>query len=124
LKKVKKNYKDFSSVELAMELSFCNWITQSDATDVAFWNKWCFENPDKNEDIEAATNLVRLIMMNKNDEIISKTEIDKEWERLSISNKPKLKPKNNMNKPKDFDGHILNVAAICLFVITTLLNIN
>lgn len=58
------HYRDYEPEDFLLERSFCNYCLRTDEEDVAFWESWIIENPDKNELVKQAKEL--FFMLNGN----------------------------------------------------------
>jgi ferric-dicitrate binding protein FerR (iron transport regulator) len=92
--------------------SFENWALQSNGTDISFWEFWIANNPDKEELVNKARDLVLGISFDK--DFVSKEKVAFEWNKLEerIQAK-KIKPKRKVRFLKQF-----SVAASLLLLIS------
>lgn len=93
--------------------SFENWALQSNGTDINFWEFWIANNPDKEELVNKARDLVLGISFNK--DFVSKEKVTFEWNKLEEKvQRKKNKPKRKVQFLKQF-----SVAASFLLLIST-----
>jgi transmembrane sensor len=92
--------------------SFENWALQSNGTDINFWEFWIANNPDKEELVNKARDLVLGISFNK--DFVSKEKVAFEWNKLEEKvQRKKNKPKRKVHFLKQF-----SVAASLLLLIS------
>jgi transmembrane sensor len=92
--------------------SFENWALQSNGTDINFWEFWIANNPDKEELVNKARDLVLGISFNK--DFVSKEKVAFEWNKLE----EKVQRKNNKPKRKVHFLKQFSVAASLLLLIS------
>jgi len=93
--------------------SFENWALQSNGTDINFWEFWITNNPDKEELVNKARDLVLGISFEK--DFVSKEKVAFEWNKLEEKiQAKKIKPKTKVRFLKPF-----GVAASLLLLIST-----
>ena len=92
--------------------SFENWALQSNGTDINFWEFWIVNNPDKEELVNKARDLVLGISFKK--DFVSKEKVTLEWNKLEEKvQRKKNKPKRKVHFLKQF-----SVAASFLLLIS------
>ena len=83
--------------------SFENWVYQSNGTDINFWEFWIANNPDKEELVDKARDLVLGVSFSKS--FISKEKVTLEWTKLEAKIKGnKIKPKIKVRFLKQFSA--------------------
>ena len=100
---IKKQYNTIN--DFLEDVSFKNWALQNNGTDINFWEFWIANNPEKNELVNKAKDLVLGVSFNK--ELVSKEKVAFEWKKLEakIQEKTKIKaPKNNVRFLRKFSA--------------------
>jgi transmembrane sensor len=83
--------------------SFENWVYQSNGTDINFWEFWIANNPDKEELVDKARDLVLGVSFSKS--FVSKEKVTLEWTKLEAKIKGnKIKPKIKVRFLKQFSA--------------------
>ena len=92
--------------------SFENWALQNNGTDINFWEFWIANNPDKEELVNKARDLVLGVSFNTN--FLGAGKIALEWNKLEAKiQAKKIKPKRKVRFLKQF-----SVAASLLLLIS------
>ena len=108
---IKKQYNTIN--DFLDDVSFKNWVHQNNGTDVGFWDFWIANNPDKQELIHKAKDLVLGVSFDK--KFVSKQKVAFEWDKLEAKIKAKKPaPKRKLKFLKQFSA-----AASILLLIST-----
>ena len=99
------------------DVSFKNWALQNNGTDINFWEFWIANNPEKNELVHKAKDLVLGVSFNK--DLVSKEKVAFEWKKLEA----KIQAKTNVSKTKKSKSKLrflkqLSAAASILLLIS------
>ncbi|MDD7915215.1 hypothetical protein [Polaribacter ponticola] len=87
---IKKEYNTIN--DFLEDSSFKNWTQQNNGTDINFWEFWIANNPEKEELVYKAKDLVLGISFNK--EFVGKEKVAFEWNKLET----KIKAKKHSKK--------------------------
>ena len=107
---IKKEYTTIN--DFLEDSSFKNWAQQNNGTDINFWEFWIANNPEKEELVYKAKDLVLGISFNK--EFVGKEKVAFEWNKLET----KIKAKKNTPKRKLRHLKQISAAASVLLLIT------
>jgi len=92
---IKKQYNTIN--DFLEDVSFKNWALQNNGTDINFWEFWIANNPEKNELVDKAKDLVLGVSFNK--DLVSRKKVAFEWEKLEAKIQKKTKaPKATKEK--------------------------
>ena len=111
---VKKEYNTIH--DFLEDISFKNWAIQHNGTDINFWEFWIAKNPNKNELVHKAKDLVLGVSFNK--DLVSEEKVAFEWKKLEAKIQVKTKvskiktPKSRLRFLKQFSA----VASILLLI--------
>jgi transmembrane sensor len=106
---IKKKYNSIN--DFLEDDSFKNWVDQINASDIAFWEFWMVNNPDKIALITKAKGLVLGISFDK--QFVTKQKVALEWTKLASKIKAKKEaPKRKIRFLKQFSA----AASILLLV--------
>lgn len=108
---IKKKYTTIN--DFLEDASFKNWATQNNATDISFWEFWIENNPDKQELVNKAKDLVLGISFDKN--LVSKEKVAFEWNKLEAKiQAKKARPKSKVRflKPLSMAASILLLISV------------
>lgn len=75
--------------DLINDESFVNWVHNKQLADINFWNNWLFENPDKEQLVFDARDIVIGVKFNKS--FISEEKTLEAWEKLEQNIRSKNK---------------------------------
>ncbi|MGW9685213.1 FecR family protein [Flagellimonas sp. 2504JD1-5] len=101
--------KEFNSIaDFISDSSFVNWAKKQNQNDVAFWENWIKNNPEKAELVLDAKSIILGIAFKK--ESLPQFEVDKAWNKLPINQKDKVRNKLNWAK------YAAVAASVCLLV--------
>jgi transmembrane sensor len=117
---IKKNYNTIN--DFLEDASFENWALQNNGTDINFWEFWIANNPDKNELVHKASDLVLGISFDK--KFVSKEKVALEWKKLESKidfKKPKLNPKRKVKYLHAFSAAAASIA-ILVFIAVHFMN--
>ena len=106
---IKKKYNTIN--DFLEDSSFKNWAKQNNGTDINFWEFWIANNPEKEELVYKAKDLVLGISFNK--EFVGKEKVAFEWNKLET----KIKAKKNTPKRKLRHLKQISAAASVLLLI-------
>jgi transmembrane sensor len=84
---IKKQYNTIN--DFLEDVSFKNWALQNNGTDINFWEFWIANNPEKNELVNKAKDLVLGVSFNK--DFVSKEKVAFEWKKLEAKIQKKTK---------------------------------
>ena len=98
---IKKKYNTIN--DFLEDSSFKNWAKQNNGTDINFWEFWIANNPEKEELVYKAKDLVLGISFNN--DFISKEKIAFEWNKLEA------KIKNKKHTPKRKFRYLKQISA-------------
>ena len=84
---IKKQYNTIN--DFLEDVSFKNWALQNNGTDINFWEFWIANNPEKNELVDKAKDLVLGVSFNK--DLVSREKVAFEWEKLEAKIQKKTK---------------------------------
>ena len=84
---IKKQYNTIN--DFLEDVSFKNWALQNNGTDINFWEFWIANNPEKNELVNKAKDLVLGVSFNK--DLVSKEKVAFEWKKLEAKIQKKTK---------------------------------
>ena len=84
---IKKQYNTIN--DFLEDVSFKNWALQNNGTDINFWEFWIANNPEKNELVNKAKDLVLGVSFNK--DLVSKEKVAFEWKKLEAKIQEKTK---------------------------------
>ncbi|APZ45879.1 anti-sigma factor [Polaribacter reichenbachii] len=107
----KRKYDDVN--EFLEDESFKNWVLQTNATDINFWEYWIANNPNKKDLVNTAKDLILGISFRKN--TVSEEKVALEWQKLQA----KIKAKEAKPKRKVILLRKLSIAASILLIVTT-----
>jgi ferric-dicitrate binding protein FerR (iron transport regulator) len=93
---IKKQYNTIN--DFLEDVSFKNWALQNNGTDINFWEFWIANNPEKNELVNKAKDLVLGVSFNK--DLVSKEKVAFEWKKLEAKIQEKTKTKTKIKAPK------------------------
>ena len=54
-----ENYLNFSADDFASDAYFQKWILENDHMTNVFWEQWLLDNPEKQEDVDLATEIIQ-----------------------------------------------------------------
>ena len=115
---IEKKYKTIN--DFLEDASFKNWVLQKNGTDITFWDYWIANNPDKNELVNSAKDLITGISFNK--KLVHKEKVSLEWNKLEakliskqIETKSKPKSKLRYLKPISIAASILLLVSISIY---------
>ncbi|MDB4037350.1 FecR family protein [Polaribacter sp.] len=94
---IKKQYNTIN--DFLEDVSFKNWALQNNGTDINFWEFWIANNPEKNELVNKAKDLVLGVSFNK--DLVSKEKVAFEWKKLEAKIQKKTKTKTKIKAPKN-----------------------
>ncbi|WP_420321520.1 FecR family protein [Flagellimonas sp.] len=101
--------KEFNSIDdFISDSSFVNWAKKQNQNDVAFWENWIKNNPEKAELVIDTKNIILGIAFKK--ESLPQFEINKAWNNLPINKKDRLRNKFSWAK------YAAVAASLCLLV--------
>jgi transmembrane sensor len=107
---IKKKYNTIN--DFLDDVSFENWALQNNGTDINFWEFWIANNPDKEELVNKARDLVLGISFDTN--FVDEGKVALEWNKLeSKIRAKKFRPKRKVRFLKQF-----GVAASLLLLIS------
>lgn len=107
----KKKYNDIN--DFLEDESFENWVYQKNGTDINFWEFWIANNPDKNDLVKSAKDLILGISFKNNN--VSEEKVALEWQKLQA----KIKVKEAKPKQKVILLKKVSIAATILIIVTT-----
>ncbi|WP_299670437.1 FecR family protein [uncultured Polaribacter sp.] len=113
---IKKKYNTIN--DFLEDASFKNWVQQSNGTDINFWEFWIANNPDKQELVNKAKDLVLGISFKKN--FVSEEKVAFEWKKLETkiqSRKAVPKRKLRFLKPMGIAASILLLVSVGFYFI-------
>ncbi|ARV13859.1 FecR family protein [Polaribacter sp. SA4-12] len=113
---IKKEYNTIN--DFLEDASFKNWALQQNGTDISFWDYWIANNPDREELVNKAKDLVLGISFDKN--FVSKAKVSCEWEKLEAKiNAKKATPKRKVRylKPLSIAASILLLVSVGFYFI-------
>ena len=84
---IKKQYNTIN--DFLEDVSFKNWALQNNGTDINFWEFWIANNPEKNELVDKAKDLVLGVSFNK--DLVSREKVAFEWKKLEAKIQKKTK---------------------------------
>ena len=84
---IKKQYNTIN--DFLEDASFKNWTLQNNGTDINFWEFWIANNPEKNELVNKAKDLVLGVSFNK--DLVSREKVAFEWKKLEAKIQKKTK---------------------------------
>ena len=84
---IKKQYNTIN--DFLEDVSFKNWALQNNGTDINFWEFWIANNPEKNELVDKAKDLVLGVSFNK--DLVSREKVAFEWGKLEVKIQKKTK---------------------------------
>ena len=109
---IKKQYNTIN--DFLEDVSFKNWALQNNGTDINFWEFWIANNPEKNELVNKAKDLVLGVSFNKN--LVSKEKVAFEWKKLEAKIQKKTKaPKAPKAKVRFFRKFSAAASVLLLF---------
>lgn len=76
---MKRERNELKISDFALNRSFINWVISKEPESEQFWIEWLMNNPEMEEKIETARNL--LLALQFAEEGISSQQINAEWER-------------------------------------------
>ena len=98
---IKKQYNIIN--DFLEDVSFKNWALQNNGTDINFWEFWIANNPDKEELVNKARDLVLGVSFNTN--FVGAGKIASEWNKLETKiQAKKIKPKRKVRFLKQFSA--------------------
>lgn len=98
---IKKQYNTIN--DFLEDASFKNWALQNNGTDINFWEFWIENNPDKEDLVYKAKDLVLGVSFNKN--LVDKQKVAFEWKKLEAKIKDKQEqPKKKVKFLKQFSA--------------------
>jgi transmembrane sensor len=107
---IKKKYNTIN--DFLDDVSFENWALQNNGTDINFWEFWIANNPDKEELVHKARDLVLGVSFDT--DFVGKEKVALEWNKLEAKiQAKKFKPKRKVRFLKQF-----SVAASLLLLIS------
>jgi transmembrane sensor len=107
---IKKKYNTIN--DFLDDVSFENWALQNNGTDINFWEFWIANNPDKEELVNKARDLVLGISFDTN--FVDEGKVALEWNKLEAKiQAKKFRPKRKVRFLKQF-----GVAASLLLLIS------
>ena len=74
----KRNYTKID--DFINDTSFINWVRKNKLSDIAFWDRWIFENPDKKQLALDAKDILVGIQFNKT--TLSDNKVELEWNKF------------------------------------------
>ncbi|MGY8942754.1 MAG: FecR family protein [Flavobacteriales bacterium] len=109
---IKKQYNTIN--DFLEDVSFKNWALQNNGTDINFWEFWIANNPEKNELVNKAKDLVLGVSFNK--DLVSKEKVAFEWKKLEAKIQKKTKaPKAPKAKVRFFRKFSAAASVLLLF---------
>jgi ferric-dicitrate binding protein FerR (iron transport regulator) len=73
--------KEYNTIEeFTNDSSFLNWVNRSQLTDVKFWDHWIYQNPDKNQMVLDAKDIVLGLIFNR--VTLSEDKVNTEWDKF------------------------------------------
>jgi ferric-dicitrate binding protein FerR (iron transport regulator) len=105
-----KEYKNIN--DFLEDASFKNWVLQNNGTDINFWEFWIANNPDKEELVDKAKDLILGFSFDKN--FVNKEKVAFEWKKLEA----KIQAKKSAPKRKVRFLRQSSVAASILLLIS------
>jgi transmembrane sensor len=109
---IKKQYHNLN--DFLEDGSFKNWALQNNGTDINFWEYWIANNPEKNELLNKAKDLVLGVSFNKN--LVSKEKVAFEWKKLEAKIQKKIKAPKTPKSKVIFLRKFSVVASILLII--------
>ncbi|WP_268225210.1 FecR family protein [Sinomicrobium oceani] len=107
-------YKDYTSEDFANDHYFQKWVLEKDAITSNFWNNWLAQYPEKQEVVETARDMVRLLA--QDDDSPTQLEKDRVW--MQIIEKRNIRERGRMNSPKSLFNNLgkglIKVAAVAI----------
>ncbi|MBO0353537.1 DUF4974 domain-containing protein [Muricauda ruestringensis] len=107
-------YKDYTSEDFANDHYFQKWVLEKDAITSNFWNNWLAQHPEKQEVVETARDMVRLLA--QDDDAPTPNEKDRVW--MQIIEKRNTRERGRMNSPKSLFNNLgkglIKVAAVAI----------
>jgi len=111
---IKKQYNTIN--DFLEDVSFKNWALQNNGTDINFWEFWIANNPEKNELVNKAKDLVLGVSFNK--DLVSKEKVAFEWKKLEAKIQEKTKTKIKAPKAKVIFLRKFSAAASVLLIMS------
>jgi transmembrane sensor len=98
---IKKNYNTINN--FLEDASFKNWVLQNNGTDINFWEFWIANNPDKDELVNKAKDLILGFSFDKN--FVNKEKVAFEWKKLEAKiQAKKITPKRKVRFLRQFSA--------------------
>lgn len=107
---IKKKYNTI--YDFLDDVSFKNWVHQTNGTDIGFWEFWIESNPDKKELVKEAKALVLGVAFDK--QFVSKEKVALEWQKLAS----KIQAKKPTPKRKVKWLKSLSIAASIILIVS------
>ena len=85
-----RSYKTYTPVDFAQDQSFINWVLSQNGKDVAFWNAWVEQHPERSTDIDQARQLVLSFKFKQKG--LSKAQEDSLWAKINANTTATVKP--------------------------------
>ncbi|MFD2572687.1 FecR domain-containing protein [Spirosoma soli] len=76
-------YREFSAIDLATDPAFIDWVQRPDSTNLAFWETFLAQNPDRAEVVAAARQLVTGWQINT--PTASADDMDSVWHKIQAA---------------------------------------
>lgn len=76
-------FSDYKLKDFIQDESFHNWVNKTLPDDVAQWDQWLADNPDKHQVVNEAANII--IGINFKPRQVSRQKIDAGWQRLTAN---------------------------------------
>lgn len=95
-------YEKFSVYDFTMDQSFKEWVNNPNSDEGRFWKKWLEENPDKEETVQEARQLI--LLLDFGTDVLSPTDVDELWQKLEqrIDKKNSLPADNNHKRKSKY----------------------
>jgi ferric-dicitrate binding protein FerR (iron transport regulator) len=77
------DYRNASATDLAVDEYFIQWVKKPTAESNLFWEQWLQDNPDRQEEVQEARQLV--LMLSKDEDDLYKSELDTIWLHLQAA---------------------------------------
>ena len=98
---IKKNYNTIN--DFLEDASFKNWVLQNNGTDINFWEFWIANNPNKDELVNKAKDLILGFSFDEN--FVNKEKVAFEWKKLEAKiQAKKITPKRKVRFLRQFSA--------------------
>jgi len=91
-----KNYLNFSADDFASDAYFQKWILENDHMTNVFWEQWLLDNPEKQEDVDLATEIIQQFRFKEY--TASQEDFNEVWKNIKETHSEDFKRTYPINK--------------------------